>query len=338
MNANKTRSDILSKNFDDILNCSKWSKGILKIQDCFIKSTFEFFKLKDIASVCLPVTTNSVTSPMGLGSDSLPVKVNLFGIDTYLADSMQFHLEYLLRLSEEKGVHYIMPTFRGEETDYRHLSQFYHSEAEIEGNLKDVITLVTEYVIFLSKKMLENCADYIREMAGNLDHIESIVNVTEFPQVTFKEAKNLLKDVSGSFVYNQENDFYNITHIGEKKLIEIFEGPVWLLHYPFKSIPFYQKRIFGTNYAYNADLLMGIGETVGCGERCTSKQEVITSMKSLNVNQSEYDWYIKMKEKRPMETAGFGMGTERFILWLINHNDIRDVQLIMRDNGKSLVP
>lgn len=42
----------------------------------------------------LPITTGSISSPMGLGSDSIPVKIQLGGRDTYLADSMQFALEY----------------------------------------------------------------------------------------------------------------------------------------------------------------------------------------------------------------------------------------------------
>ncbi len=64
----------------------------------------------------LPITTGSISSPMGLGSDSIPVKIQLGGRDTYLADSMQFALEYGCRFFEN-GVWYIMPSFRGESED-----------------------------------------------------------------------------------------------------------------------------------------------------------------------------------------------------------------------------
>ena len=82
---------------------------------------------KNIKNMFLPITTGSISSPMGLGSDSLPVKINLNGVPTYLADSMQFLLEYGNRFCKN-GVWYIMPSFRGEQEDERHLSQFYHSE------------------------------------------------------------------------------------------------------------------------------------------------------------------------------------------------------------------
>ncbi len=39
-----------------------------------------------------------------------------------------------------------------------------------------------------------------------------------------------------------------------------------------------------------------------------------------------------------MKTSGFGMGIERFILWLLNHNDIRDCQILPRFNGINVLP
>ena len=102
----------------------------------------------------LPVTTGSISSPMGRGSDSLTVRINLEGIDTYLADSMQFLLEYGCRLNL-KGVYYVMPSFRGEKADERHLCQFYHSEAEIPGKLENVMNLVDEYIKYLSSEKVK---------------------------------------------------------------------------------------------------------------------------------------------------------------------------------------
>lgn len=52
----------------------------------------------------------------------------------------------------------------------------------------------------------------------------------------------------------------------------------------------------------------------------------------------EYEWYCTMKEKYPMKTSGFGLGIERFILWLFKHDDIRDCQILPRFNGVNIVP
>ena len=86
------------------------SRASGEIFEQMIVAASRFYEEKGIITMHLPVTTGSISSPMGRGSDSLPVKVNLEGIDTYLADSMQFLLEYGCRLNE-KGVYYVMPSF-----------------------------------------------------------------------------------------------------------------------------------------------------------------------------------------------------------------------------------
>ena len=87
-------------------------------------------------------TTNTVSSPMGLGSDSEPVFVNILGQDVYLADSMQFVLEYFLRFQENlPGTYYISTSFRGEDPDATHLYKFYHVECELLGDMDKAIQI-----------------------------------------------------------------------------------------------------------------------------------------------------------------------------------------------------
>ena len=47
---------------------------------------------------------------------------------------------------------------------------------------------------------------------------------------------------------------------------------------------------------------------------------------------------IKMKDIYPLKTSGFGMGIERFILWLTKQDDIRDCQILPRFNGVNIIP
>lgn len=316
---------------------SEWYKKLVILQDEINHSSWEFFRKKGIRTVSLPITTGSVTSPMGLGSDSLPVKVNLEGIDTYLSDSMQFHLEYLLRYLEN-GVHYIMPSFRGEQADERHLCQFYHSEAEITGGLEDVVHLVNEYIYQLCVDLLDRIPDLIEEFAGTLDHLKSIVQKQKkIEKITFEEAVRILED-KPQFIQHHKEGFRTITSEGEKKLIQIFGGMVWLSHFDYISVPFYQALDETGKYALNADLLFGIGEVVGAGERHITGKEVRDALQFHKLDEQEYEWYLHMKEAHPIKTSGFGMGVERFLLWLTQQNDIRDFQVIPRFNGINITP
>jgi len=318
-----------------------WYKLLVKLENLVSMETMKFYEEKGIITMHLPVTTGSISSPMGRGSDSLPVKVNLEGIDTYLADSMQFLLEYGCRLNE-KGVYYVMPSFRGEKADERHLCQFYHSEAEIPGNLEDVMNLVEEYVKYLSKKILENFKEELEKAIGDIYHIEKIANYKgNFPRITFNQAEQALKEKFGDNIndYIEYNDGWrNITRKAEQELIKIYDGIVWITNYDILAVPFYQKfddDLAGTTK--NADLLFGIGETVGCGERHQNDMDLLKSMKLHEVDKEEYEWYIKLKEKYPLQTAGFGMGIERYLMWVLKASDIRNMQICLRFNGEQII-
>lgn len=310
---------------------SEWYRIITKLQSEFVNATVSFYKEKEMNFMLLPITTGSISSPMGLGSDSVPVKVNIGGLDTYLADSMQFFLEYACRINKE-GCYYLAPSFRGEKADARHLCQFYHSEAEIIGSLDDVIKLVEEYITYLSKHFIKNCSEEIIKTAGTLDHINQYLNLTNVPRCTFDEAVDILNNDS-KFIENH-GSYRTINSEGEKILMDHFKGFVWLTHFDHLSVPFYQ-RFAGEEKttALNADLLMGIGETVGSGERHFDGKEVEEALTLHEVSKDEYNWYIDIKNKVPVQTAGFGMGVERFLLWLTKNEDIRDMQILPRFNG-----
>lgn len=318
-----------------------WYKQLIKLQNLLTEETVAFYKMKDIITLHLPVTTGSISSPMGRGSDSTPVKVNLCGVDTYLADSMQFLLEYGCRLSE-KGVYYVMPSFRGEQADERHLCQFYHSEAEIPGTLEDVMDLVEEYIQFLAGKIIEKYGDTLEETVGSIEHIWRILHLQSFPKITFDEAVKKLEHLYSETIqeYVEYHDGWrNITRKAEQVLIKLYGEAVWITNYDELAVPFYQKKDNKINGSTrNADLLMGIGETVGCGERHYQEKELLEALKRHEVDRKEYDWYITMKREYPLQTSGFGMGTERFLMWVLQAKDIRNLQICLRFNGKNILP
>ncbi len=312
---------------------SKWYRHIVELDNLISYYTTLFYKKEGMKTLFLPITTNSISSPMGRGSDSSPVMISLFDVDTYLADSMQFLLEFGCRLFPE-GCYYLMPSFRGEQADERHLCQFYHSEAEIVGGLDDVIALVERYVRYLTTNILKEYQEGILECAGSVEHIESVLNISgTFPRITYREALKILGDNEKYYSVLDRGEKV-INSRGEKELIKQFKGVLWLTHMESITVPFYQAESLkypGTSET--ADLLMGIGETVGSGARHTSSDQVLSSLKKHDVSPVDYEWYLDMKKNYPMETAGFGMGIERYLLWILNHGDIRDCQIIPRFNG-----
>nr|WP_281400974.1 amino acid--tRNA ligase-related protein [Amycolatopsis umgeniensis] len=274
---------------------------------------------------------------MGRGSDSSPVRIRLEGVDTYLADSMQFLLEFSCRLSDGP-VYYVMPSFRGEAADDTHLCQFFHSEAELVGGLDEVTATVDDYVRHLATAFLEQAPDLVAHLAGTAEHLREPFAAKAFNRIPFDEAVSLL-GADPAFVKTDVPGARSLTRAGERRLMDL-RGPfTWVTHMDHLSTPFYQAFAGpDKDKAQNGDLLFGIGETVGCGERHATVDEVTEALALHEVDRSDYEWYVKMREISPLRTAGFGMGVERFMLWLLAHDDIRDLPLLLRFNGQQIDP
>jgi len=307
-----------------------WYKLLFQMLGDIVYKTNDFYKKHGYVPALMPITVESVSSPMGLGSDSLPVKVNLFGKPTYLADSMQFQLEYLLR-HQVPGVFYVMPTFRGETPDDRHLNQFFHSEAEMQGELSDVMPLIEMYIAELSESLLSRFDKEISRYTGrDTSHIRHFLSVAgKIPRIEYEEACVMLGNNS-EYYSELPGKLRAISRVGEKELMRRHNGFAWIMYPPHGVVPFYQAFCDDKTHAKSADLLMGIGETVGCGERHCDADEAIKALALHQVSPSEYSWYLRMKREFPMKTSGFGMGIERYLLWILKHNDIRDIALLSR--------
>ncbi|GCB52694.1 asparagine synthetase A [Streptomyces sp. NL15-2K] len=308
---------------------SGWYQMLTTIYGALFETTVDFYRRLSIMPVLMPITVSSVSSPMGLGSDSLPVSVNILGDQTYLADSMQFQLEFILRHGPV-GAYYVMPTFRGEDPDATHLNQFFHSEAEISGGLTDVMTLVEDYFRALARGLLEHPVhSSMEKFSGSLAHLQVVTEKDEFPRITFDAAMEML---GSSYFKFEVPDAPTINRAGEQELIKRFDGPVWLTHPPHLSVPFYQK--FAPNgRADCADLLAGLGEVVGCGARHGTADDTLSALAVHAVDPDDYSWYLEMKRTHPLETAGFGMGLERYLMWALQHGDIRDMHVMPRLKG-----
>ena len=323
----------------EILNHKEWFKLIIFLENTINESTMIFYRNRNIKMIYSPVTCGSSSSPSQKGSDSLPVKIKLFDKETYLVDSNQFLLEYSCRIIQ-KGCYYIMPCFRGEECDKRHLSQFFHSECEILGNLNDIMLLVEDYIKYITKEIYDLYKDELEKAIGDISHIDKIINHKgSFKRITFDEAENMLKNYDKQHLnkyITYENGYRILNNDGEKKLIELNDGIIWITHYDILSTPFYQKT--EGKSSLNADLLLGYGEVVGCGERFENYKDLLESLKLHEVNENDYKWYITMKKNNPLKTSGFGMGIERYLMWLLKCDDIRNLQIFLRINGETIYP
>jgi asparaginyl-tRNA synthetase len=309
---------------------------LVKVQDIFHGATTRFWSTRGVRCLHLPITTGSVSSPMGRGSDSHPVLATIFGTDSYLADSMQFMLEYGCRLNPA-GTWYLMPSFRGEPADATHLNQFFHSEAELPGDLDAVIATVEDYLTALAHEVLAELSHDIVATGRSIEHVAALADLRRFPRMTMAEAVAFLGD-DGLSLQVAADGAPTLTRHGERRLLAEVSPLLWVTHHHHDTVPFYQAYAEDTRFACSADLLMGVGETVGAGQRHRTGEQVTGALRHHEVDEDAYSWYVRMKDAYPMLTSGFGLGVERWLMWLLDVADIRDLQLVMREWGRDIVP
>lgn len=78
------------------------------------------------------------------------------------------------------------------------------------------------------------------------------------------------------------------------------------------------------------DLLVPhVGELVGGSQREERLDLLVNRMKELNMDISNYDWYLDTRRYGGCPHAGFGIGFDRLVMYLTGMENIRDVQPLL---------
>ncbi|CAH8512117.1 unnamed protein product [Schistosoma curassoni] len=281
----------------------------------------------------------------------------------YLTGSAQMHLESLaLGLSK---VYTLNPTFRAENSSTRHhLAEFYMLEAE--SIYLDNINSLCREIEMLIKKILNECLEIypisgcnelnalqndlvlIRTFLGSQSESDShsqsflvdsaleLRNVLEtmlkqpFVCISYSEAIEYLNKEMGTADLTTSKP-RDLNKKEEYKILDWVGGnrPVFITHFPMELKPFYCQSINGIE-AECADLLFpGIGELVGASVRENVASRLQTRMKS---NQSQ--WYINLRGTGSAPHAGFGLGFERLMQFVLGIANIRDAIAFPRNANK----
>ena len=309
-----------------------WYRSLLHLLDVGAWGSHCYFRARGATQALLPVTTGAISSPMGRGSDSEPVLAQIDGHDVYLADSMQFMLELTARI-ERRPTYYVMPSFRGERADHRHLNQFFQVEAELPGGREDAMGWAEGLVRALAAQLLEDAEAEILAMGGSPETLAAFAAGTSpFRRISHDDALALLADDAAAL--RREGDEVVVTNHGERELCRRLGDYTWLTDMPRANVPFYQAVLPArSDRTATADLLAGIGETLGLGERAATEHDVLANLAYCEVDSAPYDWYLKMKRMHALPTAGFGLGLERFLMWCVGGKDIRNFCLLLRDSS-----
>ncbi|MBK8498657.1 MAG: asparagine--tRNA ligase [Flavobacteriales bacterium] len=286
---------------------------------------------------------------------SVDFKEDFFGRESRLTVSGQLQAE-LAALALGK-VYTFGPTFRAENSNTaRHLAEFWMIEPEAafmdlkgdmdlaEGLCKHLIARVLKNSMddlqFLDARLKEEEATKPQAQRSEMGLIDRLKFVLEnpFERITYDDAINILLR---SKPY-QKKQFQFPVEWGidlqsehERYLVEKhFKKPVIVTGYPAQIKAFYMRTNAPGDFGYSEKgktvaamdvLFPGIGEIIGGSQREERLDVLEARMKDMNVPAEELWWYLDTRKFGTVPHAGFGLGLERFVLFVTGMSNIRDV-------------
>ena len=262
--------------------------------------------------------------------DGVTFEDDFFGKESHLTVSGQLAVEtYCLALDK---VYTFGPTFRSENSNTsRHMSEFWMIEPEIAfADLEDDMQLAEEMVRFLISFLREDCREDFELFAKFVDKklIEKLDRVVEneFVRLPYGEAIEILRTAKQDFEFAPEWGA-DLQSEHERFLTEEhFRKPVFVYDWPRDIKAFYMRQNADNQTVAAMDLLIpGVGELIGGSQR-EERIDVLTArIEELGLDPEDYWWYLDTRRFGSAPHAGFGLGFERFLMFVTGVTNIRDV-------------
>ncbi len=254
----------------------------------------------------------------------------LLGGKVFLSPSCQLEGEaFALALGK---IYTFGPSFRAENSNtVKHVNEFWHIEPEIAFyELFDDMDVMEGMIKYVINHLFDRCKDELAFFDSFVENglLAKLHNVTEniFARVTYDEAIKELEKNNKNFEFKASWGC-DIQTEHEKYLTEVvYKKPVFVYNYP-KEIKAFYMRLNDDNKTVKAtDLLVpGIGELCGASEREERYDVLMNRIKELGLKEEDYWWFLNLRKFGSVKHSGFGMGFDRFIMYVTGMKNIRDV-------------
>ena len=262
---------------------------------------------------------------------------DFFGKKANLTVTGQLHAEAFALAY--KRVYTFGPTFRAEKSHTKiHASEFWMIEPEVAFcdlneimNIEeDMLKYIVNYILDNAKVEIEFLDKFVEK--GLLDKLEKLVK-SDAVRIKYKEAVDILLSSNEKFEIEPKmgND---LATEHEKYLTEKhFKSPVFVYDWP-KDIKAFYMRLNEDDTVAAVDLLVpGAGELIGGSQREERIDVLKQRMAEMNIDQEDLNWYMNLRNFGGCVHSGYGMGFERFLIYVTGIENIRDVIPFPRTPG-----
>jgi asparaginyl-tRNA synthetase len=287
--------------------------------------------------VATPIMTGNDAEGAG---EAFGVGSELFDRPASLTVSGQLHLEPFA-LAYDKAYTF-GPAFRAENSNTpTHAAEFWMVEPEMSfADLEDDMAVMEALVKHCVGEVLERCPEEMRffDAAGGegalIARLEAVKG-SAFGRMTYTEAVSVLERSGEDFRYPVRWGL-DLKTEHERYLCErVAGGPLFLTDYPEGIKAFYMRQNDDGRTVAACDLLVpGVGELIGGSQREERYDKLISRMREMGVPEAPLKWYADLRRYGSVPHAGFGLGVERFLMYLTGIGNIRDTLPYARTPGR----
>lgn len=265
---------------------------------------------------------------------------DFFGAKTGLTVSGQLQGE--LFATAFTDIYTFGPTFRAENSNTsRHASEFWMIEPEVAfADLAINCQLAEDFFRFMVQYALENCRNDLEFFNSFIDkslieRLEQVVK-TPFETMSYTEAVKQLQTSGQAFEFPVEWGC-DLQSEHERYLTEqVVGGPLFVTDYPAGIKAFYMRRNDDGKTVAAMDLLVPkVGEIIGGSQREERLDVLEQKMREFNIHPHSLDWYLDTRRWGACPHAGFGLGFERFLMYVTGMENVRDVIPFPRTPGNA---
>ena len=320
-------------------------QAVFRVRSLIAYAIHEFFQQRDFVYVHTPLITGSDAEGAGemfqvttLDLNNVPktkegkvdFSEDFFNKPTNLTVSGQLNGEtYAMAF---RNIYTFGPTFRAENSNTtRHAAEFWMIEPEIAfADLKDDMILAENMIKYVISYVLEHAPEEMNFFnsfvdKGLLERLNNVLN-SEFGHVTYTEAVEILEKNNDNFDYKVSWGCDLQTEHERYLTEQVFKKPVFVTDYPKDIKAFYMKLNEDNKTVAAMDLLVpGIGEIIGGSQREDDYDKLLKRMEELKLDPEDYGFYLDLRKYGSTRHAGFGLGFERFVMYLTGMSNIRDV-------------
>ena len=294
---------------------SQESVAIFRVKAELLRAFREFFDAEDVLEMTPPILTGNAAEG---GSEAF--QFDYFGKPGYLSQTAQLYLEALLFPHER--VYALTPSFRAEKSRTpRHLTEFLNLEIELAWcDFSGLLDFIERMMVDALHKVAERRAKELTALGRPPGELLAIR--APFERIRYAEAIDRLSKLGFPVHFGSD-----LGTAEERALTLEMSSPLFVTHYPRDLKAFYMFQTRDDPRTVDAaDLLgpEGYGEIVGASCRETDIARLKERIGQIGARTEEYEWYLDLRRHGNVPHAGFGLGVERVVRWMLRREHIRD--------------